>query len=175
MPKLTPPVNDHDHAQGPTTAPVTLVEYGDFECPDCGNAYPIVKALQQQFGDRLRFVFREFPLQQHPHAEHAAEAAEVAGAQGAFWEMHDMLYTHQRQLADPQLLHLASHLPIDQERFRHDLTSHAYAQHVQEDLKSGDQSDVEGTPTFYINGQRYDDSYDQATLGAAIEKAMSQA
>jgi len=175
MPQLNQAVNEHDHIEGPETAPVTLVEYGDYECPDCGDAYPIVKAIQQRFGDRLRFVFREFPLRQHPHAQHASEAAEAAGAQGAFWEMHDMLFTHQQQLSDSDLLHMASHLPIDQERFRNDLTSHTFAQRVLADRQSGLEGGVEGTPSFYINGELYDASYDQQTLGSAIEKVIARA
>src|SRR5262245_21635746 len=103
-PHLTPPVGERDHAQGPADASVTLVEYGDFECPYCGQAYPIVKALQRRLGDRLRFVFRNFHLTNaHPHAEHAAEAAEAAGAQDRYWQMHDRLYEHQRALDDSHL------------------------------------------------------------------------
>src|SRR6059058_4798396 len=102
--QLTPSVYEHDHAQGPATAPVTLVEYGDYECPYCGAAYPMVKEVQARLGDRLRFAYRHFPLSQaHPHAEHAAEAAEAAGAQGRFWEMHDTLFEHQRALDDAHL------------------------------------------------------------------------
>src|SRR5262249_40759922 len=102
--RLTQPVSERDHIQGPDSAPVTLVEYGDYECPYCGQAYPIVKEVQQRLGDRLRFVFRNFPLTNaHPHAEHAAEAAEAAGAQGQFWEMHDSLYEHQSALDDAHL------------------------------------------------------------------------
>src|SRR2546423_12240032 len=116
--RLTLPVSQRDHQQGPETAPVTLVEYGDYECPYCGEAHPIVKELQRRLGDRLRFVFRNFPLTNaHPHAEHAAETAEAAGAQGKFWEMHDYLYEHQRALDDEHLETYAGTLGLDVERF----------------------------------------------------------
>jgi protein-disulfide isomerase len=122
-PVLTPPVSMDDHAQGPATAPVTLVEHGDFECPDCGQAYPIVKAVQQNFDDQLRFVYRQFPLTQiHPHAEHAAEASEAAAAQEAFWPMHDMLFEHQHALGDDHLVAYAGALGLDVDRFVLDLT-----------------------------------------------------
>lgn len=170
--KLAPPVSERDHIQGPGTAAVTLVEYGDYECPFCGQAYPIVKEIQRRLGDQLRFVFRNFPLtQSHPHAEHAAEAAEAAGAQDRFWEMHDYLFEHQRALDDAHLLEYAAALNLDQARFKHDLTTHTFADRVREDFRSGVRSGVNGTPTFFINGTRHDDSYDLETLLAAIEAA----
>src|SRR5215212_10828425 len=108
---LTPPVSARDHSQGPADAPVTLVEYGDFECPHCGRAYPVIKEVQSALGDRLRFVFRNFPItNSHPHAQHSAEAAEAAGAQGKFWEMHDMLFEHQRGLDDHHLVEYAEQI-----------------------------------------------------------------
>src|SRR5436305_12607697 len=120
--RLTLPVSQHDHQQGPETAPVTLVEYGDYECPYCGEAYPIVKEIQRRLGDRLRFVFRNFPLtQSHPHAEHAAEAAEAAAVQGKFWQMHDSLLEHQRPRADAHLAHYAVALNLDRERFEREM------------------------------------------------------
>jgi protein-disulfide isomerase len=170
--KLAPPVSERDHIQGPGTAAVTLVEYGDYECPFCGQAYPIVKEIQRRLGDQLRFVFRNFPLtQSHPHAEHAAEAAEAAGAQDRFWEMHDYLFEHQRALDDAHLLEYAAALDLDQARFKHDLTAHTFADRVREDFRSGVRSGVNGTPTFFINGTRHDDSYDLETLLAALEAA----
>jgi protein-disulfide isomerase len=170
--KLAPPVSERDHIQGPGTAAVTLVEYGDYECPFCGQAYPIVKEIQRRLGDQLRFVFRNFPLtQSHPHAEHAAEAAEAAGAQDRFWEMHDYLFEHQRALDDAYLLEYAAALNLDQARFKHDLTVHTFADRVREDFRSGVRSGVNGTPTFFINGTRHDDSYDLETLLAALEAA----
>jgi protein-disulfide isomerase len=174
MARLAVPVSQSDHQQGPESAPVTLVEYGDYECPYCGEAYPIVKEIQRRLGDRLRFVFRNFPLtQSHPHAEHAAEAAEAAAAQGKFWEMHDSLFEHQQALDDAHLVHYAAALQLDQETFEREMTEHLYAPRVHEDFLSGVRSGVNGTPTFYINGVRHDASYDLETLLAAIEGAMS--
>ena len=171
--KLTPLVSQHDHQQGPETAPVTLVEYGDYECPYCGEAYPIVKEIQRRLGDRLRFVFRNFPLtQSHPHAEHAAEAAEAAAIQGKFWEMHDSLFEHQRALDDAHLVQYAVALNLDKERFVRDMTEHVHTNRVREDFLSGVRSGVNGTPTFFINGVRHDDSYALESLLAAIEAAM---
>jgi protein-disulfide isomerase len=173
--RLTVPVSERDHSQGPATAAITLVEYGDFECPYCGAAYPIVKELQRSLGDRLRFVFRNFPLREmHPHAEHAAEAAEAAGAQGKFWEMHDMLYEHQRTLDDDHLLQMAERLELGAQRFEGDMAEHRYAAHVRDDFMSGVRSGVNGTPTFFINGVRHDDSYDADTLLAAMERAAPE-
>ncbi len=172
--RLAVPVSQRDHQQGPATAPVTLVEYGDYECPYCGQAYPIVKEIQRQLGDRLRFVFRNFPLtQSHPHAEHAAEAAEAAAAQGKFWEMHDTLFEHQQALDDTHLVHYAVALQLEQEKFEREMTEHVYANRVRDDFLSGVRSGVNGTPTFYINGVRHDASYALETLLAAIEGAMS--
>lgn len=169
---LTVPVSDRDHVQGPEDAPVTLVEYGDYECPYCGMAYPIVQAAQQRLGDRLRFVFRNFPLtSSHPHAEQAAEAAEAAGAQGQFWPMHDLLYEHQDALALPDLEQYASQLGLDLDRFNADLRDHRYADRVREDFMSGVRSGVNGTPTFFINGRRHEAPYDLETLLAALEDA----
>ena len=173
--RLTVPVSQRDHQQGPATAPVTLVEYGDYECPYCGEAYPIVKEIQRRLGDRLRFVFRNFPLtQSHPHAQHAAEVAEAAAAQGKFWEMHDSLFEHQQALDDAHLVHYAAALQLDQEKFEREMTEHIYAPRVREDFLSGVRSGVNGTPTFYINGVRHDDSYALETLLAAIEDTMSR-
>jgi protein-disulfide isomerase len=171
-PHLTMPVGERDHVQGPAAATVTLVEYGDYECPYCGAAYPTVKEVQRRLGDRLRFVFRNFPLaEMHPHAQHAAEAAEAAGAQEQFWPMHDTLYEHQRALDDAHLRRHAAELELDEERFDRELTHHAYAGRVREDLLSGARSGVNGTPTFFINGRRHDASYDLETLLAALEGA----
>jgi protein-disulfide isomerase len=171
--RLTLPAGQRDHQQGPATAPVTLVEYGDYECPYCGQAYPIVKEIQRRLGDRLRFVFRNFPLSQsHPHAQHAAEAAEAAGVQGKFWQMHDSLFEHQRALDDVHLVHYAVALHLNKEKFEREMTEHAHSNRVHEDFLSGVRSGVNGTPTFFINGVRHDDSYELETLLAAIEAAM---
>jgi protein-disulfide isomerase len=166
--------DDRDHIQGPADAAVTLVEYGDYECPYCGAAYPIVKQLQARMGDRLRFVFRNFPITtSHPHAEQAAEAAEAGAAQGRFWEMHDLLYENQTQLRDQDLHGYAEQLGIDVERFDKDLAEHVHAPRVREDFMSGVRSGVNGTPSFYVNGARHDDSYDLETLLAALERAAA--
>jgi protein-disulfide isomerase len=171
---LSRPVGEHDHAQGPASAPVTLVEYGDYECPYCGAAYPIVKEIQRRLGDRLRFVFRNFPLTTiHPHAEHAAEAAEAAGVQGRFWEMHDYLYEHQRALTDRHLALYAAEVGLDVEQFDRDMTAQAFADRVRADFMSGVRSGVNGTPTFFINGQRHNGPYDVESLLAAIERAAA--
>jgi protein-disulfide isomerase len=171
-PVLTPPVSMDDHAQGPETAPVTLVEYGDFECPDCGQAYPIVKAVQQQFGDQLRFVYRHFPLTQiHPHAERAAEASEAAAAQDTFWPMHDILFENQHALGDDHLVDYAGAIGLDIDRFALDLTERTYADRVREQFLSGVRSGVNGTPTFFINGVRHDASWDFEPLVLAIKRA----
>jgi protein-disulfide isomerase len=154
---LTPPVTERDHTAGSEDAPVTLVEYGDYECPYCGMAYPIVKAAQRQLGDRLRFVFRNFPLREiHPHAQHAAEAAESAGAQRKYWEMHDTIFEHQHALEDDDLVRYAKSIGIDADRVAQDLANGTYAKHVRGDFRSGVRSGVNGTPTFFINGDRYE-------------------
>ena len=165
---------DRDHIQGRADAPVTLVEYGDYECPYCGAAYPIVKELQDRMGDRLRFVFRNFPITtSHPHAEQAAEAAEAASSQGRFWEMHDLLYENQRRLDDQDLHAYAEQLGLDVDRFDKELAEHVRAPRVREDFMSGVRSGVNGTPSFYVNGVRHDDSYDLETLLAALERATA--
>ena len=164
-----------DHIQGPANAPVTLMEYGDYQCPFCGAAYPIVKQIQQRFGENLRFVFRNFPLAQiHAYAEVAAEAAEAAGAQNKFWEMHDYLYEHQAQLAPPQLIAAAERLGLDVERFTDDLSQHAYAERVREDFLSGVRAGVNGTPTFFINGVRHDGAWDFDSLSEAINAQLQK-
>jgi protein-disulfide isomerase len=172
---LTMPVTEErDHIQGPAEAAVTLVEYGDYECPYCGAAYPIIKEVQSRMGERLRFVFRNFPITtSHPHAEQAAETAEAAATQGRFWQMHDLLYENQRRLRTPDLRDYAERLALDVERFDRELAEHAHAARVREDFMSGVRSGVNGTPTFYINGARHDDSYDIETMLAALERAAA--
>src|SRR5204863_840476 len=156
---------------GPADAGATLIEYGDYECPYCGAAYPIIKEVQTRMGERLRFVFRNFPIAtSHPHAEHAAEAAEAAAAQGRFWEMHDLLYENQKRLRDEDLRAYAEKLELDVDLFDRELVEHVHAARVHEDFMSGVRSGVNGTPTFYIDGVRYDDSYDLETLLAALER-----
>ncbi len=172
---LTAPVDaDRDHIQGSEAAAVTLVQYGDYECPYCGAAYPIIKEIQARMGDRLRFVFRNFPIStSHPHAEQAAEAAEAADAQGKFWQMHDLLYENQRHLRDEDLRGYAQRLELDLERFDKEMAEHVHAARVHEDFMSGVRSGVNGTPTFYIDGVRHDDSYEANVLLDALERAAS--
>jgi len=169
---LTMPVAEgRDHIQGPADAPVTLVEYGDYECPYCGAAYPIVKEVQARMGEGLRFVFRNFPIAtSHPHAERAAEAAEAAAAQGSFWAMHDVLYENQKRLRDEDLRVYAEQVGLDVGSFDQELAEHVHAARVREDFMSGVRSGVNGTPTFYVNGTRHDDSYDLDTLLGALEE-----
>jgi protein-disulfide isomerase len=158
--------------QGPVSAPVTLVEYGDYECPYCGRAHPIVKEIQRRLGRNLCFAFRHFPLaQMHPHAQRAAEAAEAAGAQGQFWAMHDMLFEHQHALDDQHLLGYAAAIGLDVHQFSQDLANGVHTGKVREDFLSGVRSGVNGTPTFFINGHRHDGPLDLQTLLAAIAAA----
>jgi protein-disulfide isomerase len=169
---LAIPVDAHDHAAGRPDAPVTLVEYGDFECPHCRKAWPIVKAVQHRLGTRLRVIFRHFPLKElHEHAEHAAEAAEAAAVQGKFWEMHDRLFERQFALEDEQLTEYAQDLGLDAARVAQALAAHTYKPNVREDFMSGVRSGVNGTPTFFINGLRHDGSWDEEPLAAALEQA----
>ena len=175
--RLTPPVSAHDHVAGPDDALVTLVEYGDYECPYCGMAYPIVKAAQRELGSQLRFAFRNFPLAEiHPHARHAAQAAEAAGAQGKFWEMHDMLFEHQQALEDADLVRYAEMLGLDAERVAGELDAGTYAKRVRDDFRSGVRSGVNGTPTFFVNGERYEGSWaDEEAFIRALRDAARQA
>jgi len=164
-----------DHVRGPLEAPVTVVEYGDFECPYCGQAEPVVRELLREFGD-VRYVWRHLPLNDvHPHTQLAAEAAEAAAAQGAFWEMHDLLLAHQDALRPNDLISYAEQLGFDVERFADDLRAHAGAARVAEDVDSADLSGVSGTPTFFVNGRRHYGAYDIATLAAAVRAAGARA
>jgi protein-disulfide isomerase len=172
-PMLTVPVGERDHVRGPATAPLTLLEYGDYECPYCGAAHPIVKQVERLFEGDLRFAFRHFPLSKiHRHAYQAAEAAEAAGAQGRFWEMHDLLFEHQDRLGTQDLLGYANALDLDLARFARDLETHAHAQRLREDFLSGVRSGVNGTPTFFINEVRHNGGYDLSTLVEALREAL---
>jgi protein-disulfide isomerase len=174
MEKLILPISKRDHVQGKEHAPVTFVEYGDYECPYCGQAYGIIQQLKRQEGERMRFVFRNFPLSQiHPHALHAAYSAEAASLQGKFWEMHDLLFKNQHALEDQDLLAYAQAIDLVIEQFINDFRSEAVREKVQEDFMSGLRSGVNGTPTFFINGVRYDGSYELDMLTAAIEEAST--
>jgi len=171
MSRLNTPIGAQDHAEGPADAPVTLVEYGDFECPYCGEAYPVLKAVQRAMGDRLRFVFRHFPIvQSHPHAGRAAELAEAAASAGRFWEAHDMLYEHQNALTDADLLRYGKALGIDAPTVTAAFDGR-YDDHIRADFMGGVRSGVNGTPSLFINGTRYDGERDVASLIAAINQA----
>jgi len=166
---------DEDHIRGPEDAPVTLVEYGDFECPYCGRAEPILRELLSERGAEIRFVFRHLPLSDvHDHAQLAAEAAEAAGAQGRFWEMHDLLFDHQEALTARDLLGYANELGLDMDRFHDDLKRHEYGPRVARDVESAELSGVAGTPTFFINGQRHHGAYDIQTLKKAVGAARAR-
>jgi Na+/H+ antiporter NhaA len=167
---------DRDHIRGSEDAPVTLVEYGDFECPYCGQAEPVIRELLASFGTDLRYVWRHLPLTDvHPNAQMAAEASEAAAAQGAFWEMYDTLLTHQDALRSPDLRRYAEELGLDVERFWDELRRREYAPRVGEDVASADLSGVSGTPSFFINGRRHQGAYDIPTLTAAVRAAARRA
>jgi len=170
---LTQPVSAHDHAEGPADAPLTLVEYGDYQCPYCGAAYPVVKRLQKTLGKKLRFVFRNFPLTQaHPHALIAAEAAEAAALQGKFWEMHDLLFEQQTLLKPEIIPSWAKRIGLSLDQFGNDIKQGVVEKRIKEDRQSGIRSGVNGTPTFFINGTRYDGSPDYDSLLAALQSAL---
>ena len=172
MATLKVPVGPADHSQGAESAGIVLVEYGDYQCPYCGRAYPIVKQVQKHFGTRLRFVFRNFPLKEiHPQAEAAAETAEFAGANGKFWEMHDLLFENQRQMNNPLFIRLTEELELPATALGRALDDGEFKKRVKEDFLGGVRSGVNGTPTFFINGRRHDESYDFESLVAAIEQA----
>jgi len=175
--KLALPIAGRDHIQGPIEAPITLLEYGDYECPYCGAAYTVIKAVQKQLGDRLCFAFRNFPLvNSHPHAQHAAETAEAAGAQGRFWEMHDLLYEHQESLEDEDLAEYARALGLDARRLITEVLAGEHLARVREDFRSGARAGVNGTPTLFINGIRYSGAPQaDALLAALTTRATSRA
>ena len=172
---LAIPVGKDDHVLGPADAPVTLVEYGDYQCPACGAAHPMVKVILKRLGAKLRFVFRNMPLSEiHPNAELAAEAAEAAAAQGKFWEMHDALYEHQPELGPDLVMTLAKRLPLDLSRFEGDLVSRRFRDRVKRDFMGGVRSGVNGTPTFFIDGVRYDGTLDEQSLEAVLRQIIAQ-
>jgi protein-disulfide isomerase len=177
--RQAPPVIERDHVLGDETVRVTLIEYGDFECPYCGRAYPILKRVKQRLGGKLRFVFRNFPIGDiHPHAEHAAEAAESVAARGgtaAFWQMHNLMFEHQNALDDASLARYAAAAGVDGEAVLEDLRSGRYQEAVRESFMGGVRSGVNGTPTLFIDGIRYDGPRDEATLVAALELVAEEA
>jgi protein-disulfide isomerase len=174
---LTPPAGAEDHVKGPENAPVTLVEYGDYECPHCARAHPIVQQVQHHLGDAVRFVFRNFPLREaHPHAEHAAEAAEsvaVHGGEAAFWDMHDLMFENQEALEDSALVAYGGSLGVDETALADDLVSGAMANRVNRDFRSGIRSGVNGTPTFFVNGLRYDGDWSDADIFTAHLRSLT--
>ena len=168
------PVGTRDHARGPEDAPVTLLKYGDYECPYCGEAHPMLKELQERVGRQVRFVFRHFPLDSaHPRARRAAQAAEAAASQGRFWEMHDLLYERQGELGEEDLMRYAAELGLDLRRFEEDLANDNHAWRIEEDRLGGDRAGVRGTPTLFVNGVRYTGPMDLDGLLAAVEEATS--
>jgi protein-disulfide isomerase len=163
------PVKGHDHLQGSVDAPYVLVEYGDYQCPYCGEAHAVVKEIQERLGDKLCFVYRNFPLVDiHEHAEHAAEAAEAAAAQGRFWEMHNLLFENQNALEDEDLAAYATELGLDAKRLIADVRSGAHAARIKQDLISGEQNGVNGTPAFFVNGKPYENEPTAENLIAAL-------
>jgi protein-disulfide isomerase len=171
-PQLAAPIGDRDHVQGPPRAPVTLVMYGDFECPYTLHARTIIRAALRRTGDRVRYVFRHFPLEKHPHAFRAAEAAEAAAAQGKFWPMYDLLFDNQWALEDDNLAAYADQLGLDAARFARDLSEHAHASSIREDVESGRRSGVTGTPALFVDGVRYPDLEDDLDqMVAVLERA----
>ena len=172
MAKLKMPVTADDHSQGPAEAKITLVEYGDYQCPDAGMAYPMVKKLQKHFGKELRFVYRNFPLVEiHELAEPAAEAAEFAASQGKFWEMHDAIFEHQRRLSFESLVKLAEGLRLDGKKAAAAIANQEFAERIGADVDGGKRAGVHGTPTFFINGMEYEGEWAYEELLAAIEEA----
>src|SRR3954451_7796245 len=173
--ELSFPVNASDHNLGPSHAPVTVVEYGDFECPNCKQAAPAVKLLLQRFTGRVRFVWRNFPLEEvHPHALQAALAAEAAAGQGKFWPMHDLLFENQRHLKAPQLRSYAERLELDMVRYDADMADTVYLQRVREDIESGRASGVRATPGLFLNGLIHDASFGLEALFRDVEAALQR-
>jgi len=174
--KLKNLVTERDHISGAPDAPVTLLEYGNFECIHCGRAYPIIKEVQKRLADNLRFVFRHFPtVETHPHSLRAAEASEASGAQGKFWEMHDQLFMHQQALEDHDLSRYARHIGLDEQKFAYDMAQNTFEKQIQSDFdRSLFDEHVTGTPTFYINDVRYTGATNLQSLLLAIKQADTE-
>jgi protein-disulfide isomerase len=167
-------VNSKDHVSGNPDAAIELVEYGDYECPYCGRAYPIVKDIQRQLASDIKFVFRNFPLSKiHPHAFSSAVAAEAAGIQGKFWEMHDIIFENQKKLDSEDILHFASVLKLNMDRFKKDVRQNFLIQKVEKDFESGIRSGVNGTPTFFINGKKYEGDWANNQLLKYLKSILS--
>ncbi len=171
-PVLTPD-EATDHIIGPASAKLTIIEYGDFECPSCGQAHAAMKIILKRFGHRMRFVFRHCPqVEAHPHAELAAEAAEAAGAQGCFWPFYDALFEHQGQLSEKHLRQYAQQIALDLERYDYEMNDHVYLQRVQEHARGGKQLGIHAMPAFYVNGAFADVSFGLQHLEESIERAL---
>jgi protein-disulfide isomerase len=173
--KATIPFAGYDHIQGPTNAPIKLLEFGDYECPVCGEVYPLIKTIQKELGEELCFAFRNFPLTKiHPHAEHAAEAAEAASAQGEFWGMHELLFKNQEALDDTDLALYATDLGLDSRKLIAAVLRGMYSSRIRQDFMSGVRGGVNGTPTFFVNGARYDGPRILADMLAALAPTSIQ-
>jgi protein-disulfide isomerase len=174
MANLKTPITQNDHVRGPAPAPITLVEYGDYQCPHCAMAHPMVNQVERYFSGRMRFVFRHFRLTEiHPHAEIAAESAEFAGTAGLFWDMHDALFENQSRLSIPTIFLIAEELGLPETAMRNALETGQFRKRVQGDFMSGIRSGVNGTPTFFINGVRHDGAYDYASLVSGIQMRLA--
>ncbi|HWY98835.1 MAG TPA: thioredoxin domain-containing protein [Bacteroidia bacterium] len=172
---LKPAVNENDHIQGDNNAPIELVEYGDYQCPSCGYAYPIIKGVQEKLKNNLKFVFRNFPLtQMHPDAFNAALAVEAAALQGKFWEMHDMVFEHQKRLTTEHLLSYAKKVGLDIDRFTTDINKQELSDRVGNDIESGILSGVNGTPSLYINGQKYNGILEEEYLVNHLKSLLNK-
>jgi len=159
--QLKPPVSDNDNIEGNPKAPIELVEYGDYQCPHCGRAYPIIKDIQKRMGQKLKFVFRNFPLTEiHPDAFNAALAAEAAGQQNKFWEMHDIIFEHQRHLDTENILVYAKRIGLNMAEFSKDIQKDIFVTKVENDIESGIRSGVNGTPSFFVNGSKYNGDWE---------------
>ncbi len=171
---LTPQISSNDHAKGNLTANIVVVEYGDYQCPHCGRAYPIVQSIMRKFGNDLKFIFRNFPLSKvHPDATAAAVASEAAGLQDKFWEMHSLLFENQQRLNNNSILNYAMKINLDMEQFKKDIQEGDLQKKVQKDFMSGLRSGVNATPTFFINGERYTESWDEETMGEYLAVLIS--
>ncbi len=165
MSNLKPAVNKNDHIQGNKNASIELVEYGDYQCPHCGRAYPVIKNIQKKLGNKLKFIFRNFPLSEaHPNATNAAVAAEAASEQNKFWEMHDIIFENQENINDVDLINYAGKIGLNIEQFKTDFEKPDYLEKVESDFESGVRSGVNGTPAFFINGKKYEDSWEEKEL-----------
>ena len=174
MTKLNPAVNSKDHIQGKNTAPLELVEYGDYQCPYCGQAYPIVKNLLRSLGADIKFVFRNFPLSElHPDAFNAAVAAEAAGLQKKYWDMHDIIFENQQELDMESLFLYAKKIGLDLERFKNDIQKNALSTKVEQDFESGVRSGVNGTPSFFINGKKYNGDWEEDVFHQYLKSQLT--